>query len=41
MSSTDTPFDEYAHHYDAWFLDNRIVLQSEVTGSCCSRKYCF
>ncbi len=30
MSPVDTPFDEYAHHYDAWFLDNRNVLQSEV-----------
>ncbi len=30
MSTADTPFDEYAHHYDAWFLENRNVLQSEV-----------
>ena len=25
-------FDEYAPAYDAWFLDNRNVLYSEVIG---------
>ncbi|MGB5304062.1 MAG: class I SAM-dependent methyltransferase [Gemmatimonadota bacterium] len=30
MSRANTPFDEYAHHYDTWFLKNRNVLQSEV-----------
>jgi ubiquinone/menaquinone biosynthesis C-methylase UbiE len=24
------PFDEYAEQYDAWFLENRAVLESEV-----------
>jgi SAM-dependent methyltransferase len=26
----DRPFDEYAERYDAWFLKNRHVLESEV-----------
>ncbi|NIO02232.1 MAG: methyltransferase domain-containing protein [Candidatus Latescibacteria bacterium] len=26
----DTPFDEHAEKYDAWFMKNEIVLQSEV-----------
>ena len=27
---TETPFDEHAEEYDAWFLKNRSILQSEV-----------
>lgn len=26
----EAPFDEHAHEYDAWFLKNRNVLESEV-----------
>ena len=31
MSQANTPFDEYVHHYDARFLENRI--SSRVGGS--------